>query len=122
MPQGLFPQPARLQQLRDQQWVIFALATNSKLEDLDPAVTRPGRFDFGYSMDHPGPEARIRYIEQKCPAANALTADIKTAVRKHAELFPDTKVWFFHIDQFLKGIDFKKDSPGSCLLYTSRCV
>ena len=56
---GMLP---RLQHLRERGWVIFVVATNSALADLDEAVTRPGRFDFAYEMKHPTSEAAKRYV------------------------------------------------------------
>ncbi len=58
---GMLP---RLQDLRDNNWVIFVLATNSVLKDLDPAVIRPGRFDFSFEVPFPGSEAAIRFAKQ----------------------------------------------------------
>lgn len=56
---GMLP---RFQALRDARWVIFVLATNSGLEDLDSAVIRPGRFDFQEDVRHPVREAQVRYV------------------------------------------------------------
>lgn len=56
---GMLP---RLQDLRDRRWVIFVLATNSGLQDLDPAVIRPGRFDFAQEIDHPTLDAQLVYV------------------------------------------------------------
>jgi len=72
---GMLP---RLQALRDQRWVLFVLATNSGLAALDPAVTRPGRFDYAVPIDHPVLDAQNRYVAEKglsqeCEAA-VLTA------------------------------------------------
>jgi hypothetical protein len=57
---GMLP---RLQALRDHRWVIFVLATNSELRDIDEAALRPGRFDFQLKMDHPTLLAQIRYVK-----------------------------------------------------------
>lgn len=59
---GMLP---RLQALRNQHWVIFALAFNGTLSDIDPAVIRPGRFDFKITMEHPCEEACERYLEDQ---------------------------------------------------------
>jgi hypothetical protein len=56
---GMLP---RLQALRDRRWVIFVLATNSKLAALDKAVRRPGRFDFAECLEHPVLSAQERYV------------------------------------------------------------
>jgi SpoVK/Ycf46/Vps4 family AAA+-type ATPase len=37
---GMLP---RLQALHDNRWIVFVLATNSPLDELDEAVRRPGR-------------------------------------------------------------------------------
>jgi SpoVK/Ycf46/Vps4 family AAA+-type ATPase len=55
----------RLQNLRDRRWVLFAIATNSGLGDLDPAAIRPGRFDFALELPHPGMEASRRYVADR---------------------------------------------------------
>ncbi len=57
---GMLP---RLQDLRDGRWVIFVLATNSSLEDLDSAVIRPGRFDIAQEIDHPTLAAQVAYVK-----------------------------------------------------------
>ncbi len=56
---GMLP---RLQRLREQGWLIFALSTNISIDQLDPAVIRPGRFDFEQYLPHPSREAQQRYI------------------------------------------------------------
>jgi len=58
---GMLP---RLQDLRDQRWIIFALATNVGPSRLDPAVTRPGRFDFQHHQGYPVPDAQVRYVAE----------------------------------------------------------
>ncbi|MFF2436641.1 AAA family ATPase [Streptomyces sp. NPDC058107] len=57
---GMLP---RLQRLREQGWLIFALSTNISIDQLDPAVIRPGRFDFEQYLPHPSREAQQQYIE-----------------------------------------------------------
>jgi hypothetical protein len=57
---GMLP---RLQALRDRRWVLFVLATNSGLAALDPAVRRPGRFDFAECLKHPVLGAQKRYVD-----------------------------------------------------------
>ncbi len=59
---GMLP---RLQALRDRNWIIFILATNSKLEDLDPAVIRRGRFDYAEEIGYPTLEAQLHYVRRK---------------------------------------------------------
>ena len=59
---GMLP---RLQSLHDSQWILFAVATNSSLEELDSAAIRPGRFDFTIDMHYPRLAAQLRYLENK---------------------------------------------------------
>lgn len=56
---GMLP---RLQALREGSWIIFVLATNSRLDELDRAVIRPGRFDFAYEVPFPSLEASVRFV------------------------------------------------------------
>lgn len=58
---GMLP---RLQDLRDQRWVIFVLATNSRLPALSKAVRRPGRFDLAERLGHPVLSAQKRYVNK----------------------------------------------------------
>jgi hypothetical protein len=65
---GMLP---RLQALRDGGWVIFVLATNISLDQLDPAVVRPGRFDFQVTMANPTLKAQRRYLKTKFESGSA---------------------------------------------------
>ncbi|MBP2056647.1 hypothetical protein J2Z21_009666 [Streptomyces griseochromogenes] len=56
---GMLP---RLVLLREQGWLIFALSTNISIDQLDPAVIRPGRFDFEQYLPHPSQSAQKEYI------------------------------------------------------------
>ncbi|MDG9713006.1 AAA family ATPase [Streptomyces sp. DH10] len=56
---GMLP---RLVRLREQGWLIFVLSTNIAIDQLDPAVIRPGRFDFEQFLPHPSQEAQEEYI------------------------------------------------------------
>jgi len=71
---GMLP---RLQRLREQGWLIFALSTNISIDQLDPAVIRPGRFDFEQYLPHPSWEAQQRYIKEK-----GLVSDSAKRLRK----------------------------------------
>ena len=74
---GMLP---RLQGLRDDRWVIFLLATNSKIEELDTAVTRLGRFDLRHEMDDPTTRAQVRYVKRSIdlkPGAKLRVLDMK---------------------------------------------
>lgn len=86
---GMLP---RLQALRDQRWVLFVLATNHKLEALDRAVTRPGRFDYAVLIDHPVLDAQRRYVTAKRlddePEKALLTALAKYDQRRRGERPP----------------------------------
>jgi hypothetical protein len=66
---GMLP---RLQRLHEQRWVIFVLATNAQLSELDPAVIRPGRFDFQQEMRNPPITAQRRYAEIRINDAGIL--------------------------------------------------
>jgi hypothetical protein len=78
---GMLP---RLQDLRDSRWIVFALATNVGPDKLDPAVTRPGRFDFQHHQDHPTTEAQERYlleaIDPESRADSVITAGVAKLV------------------------------------------
>jgi hypothetical protein len=77
---GMLP---RLQALRDNRWVIFVLATNSGLRDLDDAVIRLGRFDFAQEIDHPVLEAQCAYVDGHFTLKATPQREIlKTALRK----------------------------------------
>ena len=54
----------RLDKLHKQQWVVFILATNSELKDLDEAVIRPRRFDYAQRIGHPTLDAQKKYIRK----------------------------------------------------------
>jgi hypothetical protein len=56
---GMLP---RLQSLHDQRTLLFVVATNAKLQELDPAAIREGRFDDRFDMFHPRPKAQVRYL------------------------------------------------------------
>jgi SpoVK/Ycf46/Vps4 family AAA+-type ATPase len=58
---GMLP---RLQRLRDDRWVVFVAAMNSRLGQLDEAAIRPGRFDYLLRLDHPTPGAQRRYVRR----------------------------------------------------------
>jgi SpoVK/Ycf46/Vps4 family AAA+-type ATPase len=45
--------------------VLFAIATNTDLDDLDPAVVRRGRLDRHYEIDHPVVSVQTGYLIQK---------------------------------------------------------
>jgi hypothetical protein len=59
---GMLP---RLQDLRDKTWIVFVLATNSTLKELDAAVIRPGRFDYAYEVPFPSHDALLRFAKSQ---------------------------------------------------------
>lgn len=59
---GMLP---RLQELKDERWVVFAIATNTELDEIDPAVARLGRMDGQERIGHPTIEAQVRYLTEK---------------------------------------------------------
>jgi len=56
---GMLP---RLQTLHDEKWVVFVLATNSTLAELDEAATREGRFNHTLEIKHPDVAAQVEYV------------------------------------------------------------
>jgi hypothetical protein len=77
---GMLP---RLQKLRDKKWVMFFLATNSELDELDEAVTRRGRFDFAQKIFHPTLDAQKRYISGKTMGLPTTATTIEKALSLH---------------------------------------
>ncbi len=83
---GMLP---RLQDLRDAQWNVFVLATNVRLEELDSAAIRPGRFDFAQDVGNPTVAAQVRYVKSLHP-------------KRHRKLDPnETKL----LIEAIEGID-----------------
>lgn len=76
---GMLP---KLQALHDQHWVIFVLATNASLEQLDQAVVRSGRFEGQVEMGYPGAEPALRYLAAR--TGRAVGGTIEAAVRLYA--------------------------------------
>lgn len=81
---GMLP---RLQALRHGRWVVFALATNVSLAQLDPAVVRPGRFDFQIHMSNPTLKAQRRYLpsvlDDNTPAYQAIDRALQAFAATH---------------------------------------
>lgn len=76
---GMLP---RLQLLRETRWVVFILCTNSELDELDPAVTRRGRFDYVQEIALPTPSAQVAYVKKRLKeASNVLEASVLDALR-----------------------------------------
>jgi hypothetical protein len=78
---GMLP---RLQRLRQRRWIIFVLATNAQLDELDPAAIRPGRFDFYQDMTNPKLLAQQRYIAIRIADVDAREA-VKTALMRWSD-------------------------------------
>lgn len=101
---GMLP---RLQRLSDKKWVSFILATNSKLEELDPAVTRRGRFDFTLYLEFPKLNALIHYLRKKSrKLGNEKIIHLETELRRifveEEEL--SSQISFSHLDELLNKI------------------
>lgn len=58
---GMLP---RLQSLRNLRWTVVAIVTNVELDELDPAVTRPGRLDVSQRVGLPGLPAQKTYLQE----------------------------------------------------------
>jgi hypothetical protein len=101
---GMLP---RLQRLRDNRWVIFILATNIKrLDELDEAVRRPGRFDFADELRHPELPAQQRYIDEHWRAKElrpAVRQRFKVALSDYA-VDGEPEVPYAVIDYVVAGI------------------
>jgi len=77
----------KLQQLHDRGRVVFFICTN-KVESLDPAVTRPGRFDHLIGVGPPDEGARRRIISTLVPPPGpAYWQDTIDALVKSTERF-----------------------------------
>lgn len=83
---GMLP---RLQDLRDQEWVVFAIATNTELDELDPAVVRRGRLDKKQRIGFPQLNAQFEYVLTKlnerrgAPATSSDEEAIKSALTEY---------------------------------------
>ena len=98
-----------LQRLHDQHWVVFVLATNTtSLEELDPAVTRHGRFDFKLPVGHPSKAARDRFLR------DAVLEHMRPDTRGEPlgpapQLDPDERMVFLAIREAFSGA--REDIP-----------
>lgn len=97
---GMLP---RLQALRDKRRVVFVLATNSQLIDLDDAVTRMGRFDWAHEMRHPAPAAQIRYLARYM-SGSAVECDVVKAFSEFHAANNNVDISFAQLDAFGKAI------------------
>jgi hypothetical protein len=107
---GMLP---RLQSLRDKRWVIFVLATNSQIGELDKAVVRQGRFDFAYYLSYPGLFAQKRYIESRLGKSD-LSKQFNRALDQFSQAHPKNKpapvISFSLLDLLIKKIDHANSS------------
>jgi hypothetical protein len=58
---GMLP---RLQRLRENRWIVFAINSNSEAFELDDAVTRRGRLDKAARVGYPVLDAQLRYLRR----------------------------------------------------------
>jgi hypothetical protein len=83
---GMLP---RLQELRDERWNVFVLATNVGLAELDPAAVRPGRFDFAQNIDNPTMAAQLRYLSNhRVPLSEEERQALISAIRQIKSRMP----------------------------------
>jgi hypothetical protein len=98
---GMLP---RLQDLRDRRWVIFVLATNSGLDDLDSAVIRPGRFDLAQEIDHPTLAAQLTYVDHHRQQLSAAAKAALKAALKALDKAADDPLPFAVVDEVARNI------------------
>ena len=66
--------------------VVYIFTTNLKVEDLDPALRRPGRIDQVIDFPKPFKEIRQRFIQERWPAEIVSQIDINSVIHKTDEL------------------------------------
>lgn len=94
-----------LQRLHDRHWVIFVLATNTtSLEELDPAVTRHGRFDFKLPVEHPSKAARDRFLKHAV-LAHMRPDSLTEPAGPTAQLDADERTLYSAIREAFSGSD-----------------
>jgi hypothetical protein len=102
---GMLP---RLQRLHRNRWLIFVLATNAELKELDEAVIRPGRFDFQHEMRNPTLGAQKRYVDQRvsdgASAARLYRALVSWTGRNQGKDKDKHEVSFAVLDRLLERI------------------
>lgn len=111
---------SRLQRLHDRKWVVFLVATNSKLKELDDAVTRPGRFDYAQEISYPCLTAQMRYLQKKMNNVEKIIDIVKIALEQYDQNRKgDSKagqVSFTHLDRLIEGIN-KMQKPTAKGIY-----
>lgn len=110
---GMLP---RLQALHDKKWVIFILATNSDLSNLDEAVRRPGRFDYAQNIGAPTLNAQIRYVKSKMPSdLRSVTDPIETVLMQYEKMHSTGPgvplVSFYILDKLMEKVKTGLDEP-----------
>jgi len=98
---GMLP---RLQALHDNHRVLLIAAMNSTPDALDPAVIRPGRFDYIQLVGYPALPAQIRHIKREIERKDA---DLSRKVKKR--VFRVMKRALEHIDS--SGSDQNEPRP-----------
>ncbi len=101
---GMLP---RLQMLHDNRWMVFVLATNSSVAELDRAVTRQGRFDYVQEIGLPTLKAQMRYVERKLstPAAvQVLRGALERYDRARLERHDEPDISFSLLDQMIEEV------------------
>jgi hypothetical protein len=73
----------RVESIHDNRWCLFFVTTNTWLEELDPAITREGRFDRKQLFFHPRPPGQLRYARARV-ASRLLATGASDAARAHA--------------------------------------
>ena len=79
---GMLP---RLQDLRNSRWVVFAIATNTELDEIDPAVLRFGRLDGQQRIGHPDVGSQIKYLGKSLDHSIVEFRRIKKVLRRYDE-------------------------------------
>lgn len=88
---GMLP---RLTDLRDRSWVVFAIVTNTELDELDPAITRQGRLDLRLRIGHPEVRAQTAYLIAEIEGAEnrSLTGREKIVISDALERYYEEQV------------------------------
>jgi hypothetical protein len=113
---GMLP---RLQRLHERGWIIFVLATNALLSELDPAVVRPGRFDFQQEMWNPPLRAQRRYVEPRVRDPDRLRlldeALVDWAGRSQSRSPEDHEVTFVVLDKLVEHANSEESIDADTL-------
>jgi hypothetical protein len=118
---GMLP---RLQALHDRGRVIFVVATNALLEELDDAATRPGRFDIKVPMLHPAEKAQLRYLkdtlsEKAGRQSQELVRSYSRAVRDAGKVEDLDRIPFGRLDRIAAYLVAEGDISADALIELS---